>query len=546
MFEAIDPLHYGTLAASLARTVATYGERPALVVPPMAKRAYHPDGIEFTWAQTAVAAAEWQARYAAAGYGPGHRIAILFDQRPEFVFHHFALNALRCSVVPINADYRSDELAFVLDHSQACLALAIGERLDDMRAAVRALPRAIPVLQFDDRSQTLPSPPSAAGNAVLDGTTEAVLLYTSGTTGRPKGCVMTNEYFHTFGSWLLTRGDRLAMEMGTERLYNPLPLHHANCLSISLPAMLLSGGCLVFPDRFHASSFWDDIVSCRITAIQFQGVIPNILMKLPERAREREHEIKFALCAGVEPTLHAGFEARFGFPLVEMWAMSETGRFMSDHVEPRQIHTRAIGRSVPGCEARAVDEHDADVPDGVQGEFVVRNSAEAPRKGFFSGYLKNEAATEEAWRGDWFRTGDVVVRDETGMFYFADRKKNIIRRSGENIAAAEVEACLVAHDAVAQAAVIAVPDELREEEVMACIVPSGAAVAGEALARELSAWCRARMSYFKAPGWFLFVQQLPTGSSQKFVKIRLFPEGVDPRAEDGVVDLRESKKATVA
>lgn len=542
MFEAIDPLEYGTLAASLTRTVAKHGERAAYVVPPMAKRAYHPDGVAYTWAQTAAAAAEWQSKYAAAGYGPGHRIAILFDQRPEFVFHHFALNALGCSVVPINADCRYDEIAFVLDHSEACLALAIGERLEDMRAAVRELSRAIPVLQFDDRSQALPSPRVAARNTVVDGTTEAVLLYTSGTTGRPKGCVMTNEYFHTFGSWLLTRGGRLAMAMETERLYNPLPLHHANCLSISLPAMLLSGGCLVFPDRFHAGTFWDDIVSCGITAIQFQGVIPNILMKLAERALEREHTVKFALCAGVEPTLHEVFEKRFGFPLVEMWAMSETGRFMSDHVEPRQIHTRAIGRSVPGCEARAVDEHDNDVPDGVQGEFVVRNSADAPRKGFFSGYLKNEAATEEAWRGGWFRTGDVVVRDATGMFTFADRKKNIIRRSGENIAAAEVEACLVAHEAVAQAAVIAVPDELREEEVMACIVPSGTIVAGEDLARELSAWCRERMSYFKAPGWFLFVDLLPTGSSQKFVKIKMFPEGVDPRNQDGVVDLRILKK----
>lgn len=103
--------------------------------------------------------------------------------------------------------------------------------------------------------------------------------------------------------------------------------------------------------------------------------------------------------------------------------MSETGRFMCDHVEPRQIHTRAIGRSVPGCKARAVDDHenDNDVADGAQGEFVVRNSAEAPRKGFFSGYFNNETATEEAWRDGWFRTGDIVVRDESGMFYFANR-----------------------------------------------------------------------------------------------------------------------------
>ncbi len=355
---------------------------------------------------------------------------------------------------------------------------------------------------------------------------------------------MSNEYFHTFGSWYLSRGGRLAMEDGAERLYNPLPLHHANCLSISLPAMLLSGGCLVFPDRFHAGTFWKDVVSCRVTALQFQGVIPNILLKLPECPEERAHRVKFALCAGVEPSHHALFEERFGFPLVEMWAMSETGRMTTDHLEPRQIHTRAIGRPARGLEVRVVDENDNEMPVGQPGELVVRHSAEAPRKGFFSGYLKNEQATEEAWRGGWFHTGDAAVRDASGMFFFTDRKKNIIRRSGENIAAAEVEACLVAHAKVRQAAVIAVPDEVREEEVMACIVPNDLDDAGETLARELMEWCRARLAYFKAPGWYLFVERLATGSSQKFVKIKMFPPGVDPREQEGVIDLRSLKKAT--
>jgi len=161
----------------------------------------------------------------------------------------------------------------------------------------------------------------------------------------------------------------------------------------------------------------------------------------------------------------------------------------------------------------------------MQGEFFFRNNAGAQRRESFSGYLKNEAATEEAWRDRWLRTGDVVLRDAVGMFYFADRKKNIIRRSRENIAAAEVEAYLIAHEAATQAAVIVVPDDLREEKVMACTVPSGTAEAGEALARELSSWCRERMSYSNAPGWFLFVDRLPTGSTQKFVKIKMFAEG---------------------
>jgi len=542
----MDPLQLGTLYDSLKRTVTTFGDRTALVVPPMKGRPYHPDGWQATWTQTLAGTESRKRHYAAGGYGAGHRVAILFDQRPEFVFHHFALNALGCTTVPISPDYRQEEISYMLEHSEACLALAIAPRLDDVRAAAGALAKKIPVLLFDDLEHPLPPPPTPALNVVLDGRSEAALLYTSGTTGRPKGCIKSNEYFHTFGGWFLSRGGRLAIETGKERLYNPLPLHHANCLSISLPAMLLSGGCLIFPDRFHAATFWDDIVACNVTAIQFQGVIPNILMKLAPNPNERAHAVKFALCAGVEPSLHEAFEERFGFPLVEMWAMSETGRMMTDHIEPRQIHTHAIGRSVVGLEARAVDENGIDVRDGEQGELVIRHSAEAPRKGFFSGYLKNPEATEEAWRGGWFHTGDMVVRDATGMFYFADRKKNIIRRSGENIAAAEVEACLVTHDDVKQVAVIAVPDDLREEEVMACVVTNDSAESGEALARELTEWCMARLSYFKAPGWYLFVNELPTGSSQKLQKIKLFASDVDPRTLPDVIDLRGLKKPAKA
>ncbi len=129
------------------------------------------------------------------------------------------------------------------------------------------------------------------------------------------------------------------------------------------------------------------------------------------------------------------------------------------------------------------------------------------------------------------------------MFYFLDRLRNIIHRAGENIAAAEVEACLTAHDRVKQVAVLAVPDEVREEEVMACVVPVSPADAGEALARELTAWCLERLAYFKAPAWYLFVDRLPTGTSGEVQKISLFPAGADPRRQEGAIDLRELKKA---
>ncbi len=536
---------HATLYQTLVSTARDWAQRPAYAVPPMAGRAYHPDGAQYTWAEVAREVETMRSRYEAAGYGLGHRVAILFHQRPEMFFHYYALNALGCSMVPINPDYRVEEIAYLLAHSQAGLVLGIGSRLADLRAAAATLSPTPGVVSFDDCPASLPEARRRAVRGTLGAETEAALLYTSGTTGRPKGCILSNRYFHTFGGWYLSRGGRLAMRYGAERMYNPLPLHHANCLSISAPAMLLSGGCLVFPDRFHPRSWWHDLVACDVTAVHMQGIIPNLLLKLPVVAEETRHRVRFGLCAGIEPGHHAAFEERFGFPVVEMWAMSETGRLLTDNEEPRHIHTRAFGRAAPGLDARVVDDAGATQPPGTPGELVIRHTADDPRGGFFSGYLKDEAATEAAWQGGWFHTGDTAVCDETGLFYFLDRKKNIIRRAGENIAAAEVEACLCAHPQVRQAAVIAVADDIREEEVMACVVLQAEA-AGKLpeaeTARVLFDWCMSQLAYFKTPAWYLFMQELPTGTSQKLQKIAIFASGVDPRAQPGTIDLRGIKK----
>ena len=165
-----------------------------------------------------------------------------------------------------------------------------------------------------------------------------------------------------------------------------------------------------------------------------------------------------------------------------------------------------------------------------------------PTTGFFSAYYKNDGATAEAWRGGWFHTGDTVRQDEEGMLYFVDRNKNIIRRSGENISAAEVEAALQIHETVAQAAVIGVPDDLREEEVFACIVVMPGEDATVDNARTLFNWCMDRLAYFKAPGYVLFCETLPTTGTQKVQKTQIFSSDTDPRSLPGVIDFRADKR----
>ena len=191
--------------------------------------------------------------------------------------------------------------------------------------------------------------------------------------------------------------------------------------------------------------------------------------------------------------------------------MSETGggACITASREPRHLGTRCIGTPGQWMELRLVDETDQDVPEGEPGELLVRRSGPDPRDGFFSCYLKDPAATDTAWRGGWFHTGDVARRGPDGQMHFVDRRKNIIRRSGENIAALEVESVLQSHPEVDQVAIVAVPDPVRDEEVFACIVARNAGSKTEAVARSIQAHCLERLAYFKAPGYVSFVETLP-------------------------------------
>jgi acyl-CoA synthetase (AMP-forming)/AMP-acid ligase II len=532
-----------TVFEAFVTTAEAAPDNVFLCAPPAAGRAYHPDGIEYTYGQTREAVLALREVYAAAGYGHGHRIALLLENRPEFFFHYLALNALGVGIVPINPDYRHDEMLYQMEHSEAELAVTIESRVADLEAVARDRAKPLPVVAAERVPSSLPNPGRAprSGQPGLD--TETSLLYTSGTTGRPKGCVLTNLYYLNAGAWYRDLGGLFRIEHGRERILNPLPLFHMNAQAVTATCTILTANCLAQPERFSPSRWWHDVVSSQATIIHYLGVMPPLLLKQPPLPEERRHHVKVGFGAGVEPELHPLFEERFGFPLVEVWGMTETGRVFADCHEPRQITTRAFGRPRGGLEARVVDDKDGEVPRGADGELLVRwGGPEGPRHGFFSGYLKNAEATEDAWRDGWFHTGDVVRQMPDDMLVFVDRKKNIIRRSGENIAAAEVEACLLAHEAVAQAAVLAVPDEVREEEVMACVVAMPGVAADRSLASSLQAWCQQRLAYFKAPGWVLFVESLPTTGTQKVQKTEIFPKGEDPRQRAGAIDLRETKK----
>ncbi len=525
---------------AFARAAQTFGPRAFLAAPKATHRSYHRDGYEIDFATAAREVAALSDAYRSKGYGHGHRAAMLLDNRPEHFLHKLALNALGVCIVPVNPDYRAGEIAYLLEHSEADVAIVSDERRAQFEAGAAAGSHTPPVALFDNLTTLAPASRTPR-DAAITAQSEASILYTSGTTGRPKGCVLSHGYELASGAWYVNRGGMAAFRAEGERIYNPLPVYHVNSSIVSFFGALLSGSCQIQADRFAPTRWWSEVRQTRASIVHYLGIIVPLLLNQPKTEDEGAPDVRFAIGAGVEPQLHAAFEARFGFPLLEIWGMTEMVRILIDNEATRRVGTRAFGKPVPGIDVRVVDEEDRDVPRGTPGEMVIRYSAETPRRDFFSGYLKDEAATEQAWRDGWFHTGDTVRQDEDGMLHFVDRKKNIIRRSGENIAAAEVEAVLQAHPLVAQVAVLAVPDELREEEVFACVVLASPTDAGEA-AEVLFGHCHAELAYFKAPGFIHFLETIPTTGTQKIQKHQIFADGVDPRAAPGVIDLRHRKK----
>jgi acyl-coenzyme A synthetase/AMP-(fatty) acid ligase len=285
--------------------------------------------------------------------------------------------------------------------------------------------------------------------------------------------------------------------------------------------------------------------------VHYLGVMPPMLMGATAQPDDAENDVVFGFGAGVDKALHGPFEQRFGFPLVEAWAMTETGGgvVIAASAEPRHLGVACIGKADATTELRIVREDGVDCDVNEPGELLVRRAGPDPRHGFFREYLKDAKATEEAWEGNYFHTGDVVRRDAEGYLYFVDRRKNVIRRSGENIAAVEVESALQQHPAVKSAAVAATPDAVRGDEVFACIVPHAPLKTAEerrALAEDLVRHTLGRLAYYKAPGWVAFVSSLPVTATQKIQRGVMKDLVAQLASQPDTIDTRAMKKRTTA
>jgi crotonobetaine/carnitine-CoA ligase len=453
-----------------------------------------------------------------AGIGQGDKVAIMLDNRPEFVFIWFALARIGAVEVPVNTAHKGELLAYVIDQADCRLAFverALLPQLEAVRVRMTKLER---IVVLDDAGpagwdEFMRAAPLAGPVAVRDAD-PAAILFTSGTTGPSKGAVLPHGYPLLLGRMITEQ----ARYTERDRLLNALPLFHGNAQFLSTVPALLSGAQVVLARRFSASAFWDTVRRHGCTEFNYIGGIVSILLKAEPRPDDADNPLRVMIGAGAPRDRFEEFERRFGVQLLEGYGMSEIGIPISSLSDARL--PGSCGRPRDEYEVRVVDDDGSDVGPDTPGELLVRPRV---RNGMLLEYYRMPEKTVEAWRDLWFHTGDYLQYDQQGWYYFVDRKKDAIRRRGENISSFEVERLVLAHPAILECAAVAVPSELGEDEVLLCVVlRPGASLEAAAL----WAHCEANMARFMVPRYLRFLERLPKTPTERVQKYLLRAAGV--------------------
>jgi crotonobetaine/carnitine-CoA ligase len=492
-----------TISSLLERQAERYPERVLV----------RDESGSLTYAEARDRAARRAGALAAAGVGPGDRVAIISENRLEVIELWLGCAWLGAVLVPINTALRGGQLAHVLGDSGARL-LVIEPGIEPFLEYVDELPKQRWVLgdAFPAPAEPVERHPTGPGDPTL-------ILYTSGTTGPSKGVLCPNAQWYW---WAVETGTILGVVEG-DVLYTNLPLFHTNAANTFVQALVFGATFAIGP-RFSASQFWRRLVESEATVTYLLGTMVHILAKRDPDPLERQHRVRIALVPATPAGLYEPFQKRCGIRLLDGWGSTETNFVLSgahDGAPPG-----SMGGITPGFDARVVDADDEEVPAGTPGELVVRSDQPFA---FSIGYNGLPEKTVETWRNLWFHTGDRVVRDEDGWFWFLDRIKDSIRRRGENVSSYEVEAVLMAHPAVATAAVVPVPADVGDDDVLAYVVLRAGA---ELEPEDLIGFCEPRLAYFAIPRYVDFVDELPLTSNGKVEKYKLRDLGVTPSAWD--------------
>jgi crotonobetaine/carnitine-CoA ligase len=468
------------------------------------------------------------------GISKEEKVSIMLPNCAEFIYLWFGLAKIGAVEVPVNTSYKGEFLRHIVDQSDSKVLVIAKEFLDrlkvigndlnklekvvvlgDIRKQEKAEFR-IPMIGYEEFFNNSEAPV----DVVVYPWDPISIIYTSGTTGLSKGALGSHNF------WIVCAEKMLEYRDGKkEDIYLTfLPLYHFNAQVLTTLTVLIAEAQMVLLDRFSASRFWDDIRYYGATQFNYLGAVMPILAKQPEKADDFDNPARIALGAGCPPAVMEEVEKRFGIKCLEGFGMTEIG--IPIHVKVNDRRRGSCGKPMDIYELRLFDDQDREVPPGEIGEIVFR-----PREPFImmSEYYNMPAKTLEAFRNLWFHTGDLARKDEDGYFYFVDRKKDALRRRGENISSFEVERAINTHPKVFESAAVAVQSELAEDEVKICVVLKR----GEILApEELIEWANERMPYFAVPRYVEFMESLPKTPTERVEKYKLKQSGITANTWD--------------
>ncbi|MGV2981971.1 AMP-binding protein [Camelimonas sp. ID_303_24] len=484
------------------------------------------DDSSWTWGETRQIARRFAAGFTALGVSQGDHVLSWLPNGPHAIAVWFALNYIGAVYVPVNISYRGGVLAHVIANSGARLMVADSQlagrladvELADLKTLVSIGDRPVSVPALEVLPETVLSraegEPGELSRPVMPWDTQSI-IYTSGTTGPSKGVLSSYRHAACMCEALdnVTRDDRAMVN---------LPLFHVGGTN-AVNRMLLNGGSVAIVEAFDTRTFWDTIRRTGCTTMTLLGAMIPFLLKEPPSPRDRDHSLRQAVMVPLSEDAPE-FTRRFGVDIYTVFNMTEISCPIVSEANPTVAKT--CGRVRAGFHARIVDDNDVEVAVGEVGELLVRSDIPWALN---HGYNRNPEATAKAWRNGWFHTGDAFRSDADGNYFFVDRKKDALRRRGENISSFEVESELLAHPQIREAAVIGVPSEFGEDEVMAIIAPvEGAQIDME----ELTAFLTRRLPHFMTPRYIRQMSELPRTPTQKVEKYILREQGLTDDAWD--------------
>ncbi len=481
------------------------------------------------------------------GVAPGDRVTTIIDNNVDAVLVWFAVNKLGAISVPVNTAYKGEFLRHQIADSGANVIVAESDYADRILAIEDGLPEATKLFHRGEpptaKAKRLNLAPlddiRTANEAPLDVDVKpgdlAVLIYTAGTTGPSKGCMISHNYMCN----LARQGNEGIDRQPGEVSWSPLPLFHLNATASTVVGTLLAGGLAAFYPRFSVSNFWDEIERTGATVVYLLGSMIPLIADAPDTEASKRcfGQIRSVRGAPFPAALQEKWTKRFGIKTAGSMAygLSEASLVTSLKAGEYAV-PGSSGKRNDSFDVRIVDDEDNELPPGESGEIIIR-----PLKPhvMFEGYWRRPEATLKVMRNLWFHSGDIGKFDEDGFFFFVDRKKDYLRRRGENVSSFELESTFRRHPDIQDVAVHAVLSEFTEDDVKATVVLKDGSTLTEA---DLCRWSLDNLPYFAVPRYIEFREDLPRNPVGRVLKYQLRDEGRTPQTwdrEESDIDIKK-------